>query len=772
MRLLPLGWLSCLLMAALFVVIRLMSGFVLEANMLALLPNDSADAWVEQASTIVANKIGKRVVVVTGHADFDSARQALEWLLLGIEQQELGVRQGQLSAQQIEKFHSQLFAGRSGLLSRSDRQLMQAEPSEQLVQRAQAQLFSPILMGGGGAVSDDPLFLFSRFLADKSTISAQKMQLRDGLLTRQHDGRYFVLATLLLNGEPFDQKFQQQFTRLFSATRQQLIKADPGLQVLATGALFYASEAVEQGRRDSLLIGSVSLLGVIGLLVGLFGSLRPLLLSLLSIGSGLVGGLAVILLLFEQVHLIALVFGAGIIGISVDYAIHYFSEGLVSKGLGAEPVTPAQKLNRVLPALTLGMISSVIGFATLAQAPFPGLQQIAVFSAVGLICAYLTVVTCFTWLDQKTAYPDSNRLLALAQQFDRLVQQWVGGHGGIVLLVILVGGGITLARTLVADDDLRQQQAVSAQLKHQEQAIRSLSGVDNATQFFLVSGSSNEAVLRAEEQLTSRLDQLIDQGQLTGYNSMATLVPSAQRQTENRALLRRHQASAEVRHYYRSLGLSAAAGVGADQMPLGLSQFNDAGGEQLLGLQVTQELGRVVHMVTLSGVAQLRALELAALGLDSVQLIDQTSRWSQVLATYRQRAIALLMVAIGLIWLFLSFRYRPLRAAIIVAVPTAAVVLTPLITSGLLGESFTFFSAMGLMLVLMMGIDFALFYAEALEQQRPVSLFANGLSAISTMLAFGLMSLSATYAVHAFGITILVGISLALLLSPLAARRA
>ncbi|MBV1961513.1 MAG: MMPL family transporter [Immundisolibacteraceae bacterium] len=744
-----------------------MSGFALEANMLALLPNDSGDAWVEEASAIVANKIGNRVVLVVGHTGFDRANQALQSLLFELERQELGVRQSQLSTQQIESFHSRLLASSSGLLSRSDRQLMQTERSKELVQRARAQLFSPILMVGGGTVSDDPLFLFSRFLADKATISAQKMQFREGLLTREHDGKHFVLATLLLTGEPFDQNFQQRFSQLFSDTRQQLIQADSGLQVLATGALFYASDAVEQGRRDSLLIGSVSLLAVIGLLVGLFGSLRPLLLSLLSISGGLIGGLAVILLLFEKIHLIALVFGAGIIGISVDYAIHYFSEGL-----GADPVTPAQKLNRVLPALTLGMISSVIGFATLAQAPFPGLRQIAVFSAVGLVCAYMTVVTGFTWLDKKTAYPHSNRLLALAKQFDRLVHRWVGDHAAIVLLVILVGGGVTLARTLVADDDLRQQQTVSAELKEQEHAIRSLSGVDNATQFFLVSGSSSEAVLRAEEQLTSRLDQLIDEGQITGYNSISTLVPSAQRQAENQALLRRHQASAEVGQYYRSLGLSTVARAGPENMPLRLNQLNDAGGDHLSGLLVSNEIGRVVHMVTLSGVVQLKPLEQAAIGLNSVQLVDQTSRWSQVLETYRQRAIALLMVAVGLIWLFLSWRYRPLRAAIIVAVPTAAVVLTPLVTSGLLGEPFTFFSAMGLMLVLMMGIDFALFYAEAPEPQRPVSLFANGLSAISTMLAFGLMSLSATYAVHAFGITILVGISLALLLSPLAARRA
>ena len=47
-------------------------------------------------------------------------------------------------------------------------------------------------------------------------------------------------------------------------------------------------------------------------------------------------------------------------------------------------------------------------------------------------------------------------------------------------------------------------------------------------------------------------------------------------------------------------------------------------------------------------------------------------------------------------------------------------------------------------------------------------MLANGLSTISTLLAFGMLALSETFAIHAFGITILVGITLAYLLAPLA----
>ena len=47
-------------------------------------------------------------------------------------------------------------------------------------------------------------------------------------------------------------------------------------------------------------------------------------------------------------------------------------------------------------------------------------------------------------------------------------------------------------------------------------------------------------------------------------------------------------------------------------------------------------------------------------------------------------------------------------------------------------------------------------------------MFAITLSALTTMLSFGLLSLSSTYAVHSFGFTVLIGIACAYLLSPLA----
>jgi predicted exporter len=44
---------------------------------------------------------------------------------------------------------------------------------------------------------------------------------------------------------------------------------------------------------------------------------------------------------------------------------------------------------------------------------------------------------------------------------------------------------------------------------------------------------------------------------------------------------------------------------------------------------------------------------------------------------------------------------------------------------------------------------------------------ANAMSALSTMMAFGLLAFSDLYAIHAFGVTILIGITISFVLSSL-----
>ena len=88
------------------------------------------------------------------------------------------------------------------------------------------------------------------------------------------------------------------------------------------------------------------------------------------------------------------------------------------------------------------------------------------------------------------------------------------------------------------------------------------------------------------------------------------------------------------------------------------------------------------------------------------------------------------------------------------------------------GTPLNLFNLLALILILGIGIDYSLFFAELKptdnNHHRRSTLLAITLSALTTVLSFGLLALSATQAIHSFGITVLTGIIIAWLLAPLA----
>jgi predicted exporter len=141
-----------------------------------------------------------------------------------------------------------------------------------------------------------------------------------------------------------------------------------------------------------------------------------------------------------------------------------------------------------------------------------------------------------------------------------------------------------------------------------------------------------------------------------------------------------------------------------------------------------------------------------------------------LLGKYRNRAVILLCVSLFLMTPLLLWRYGRQRGFHVLLAPTLAIALTPAIRA-LTGEGFTFFDAMALVLVLSVGIDYAVFVAETSHERRDVTLLAVTLAAMTTLLSFGMLAWSDVRAVHAFGATMLVGVSIALLLVPLSAAR-
>ena len=184
-------------------------------------------------------------------------------------------------------------------------------------------------------------------------------------------------------------------------------------------------------------------------------------------------------MVFGQIHLIPLVFGAGLLGITVDYAMHY-----CCTRFSAENSAPDTRIWAVFNGLTLGLISSVLGFVSFAFAPFPGLQQIAVFSATGLVMSYLTVLFVFPRLDRGRVMPYPPWGLRVLSWVRQRQQRGVSFRIAAPLLLAaaaVAGAGYT---RLESDDSIRRLQSLPEALRVEEAILRSIAGAERLRSFF------------------------------------------------------------------------------------------------------------------------------------------------------------------------------------------------------------------------------------------------------------------------------------------------
>jgi len=175
------------------------------------------------------------------------------------------------------------------------------------------------------------------------------------------------------------------------------------------------------------------------------------------------------------------------------------------------------------------------------------------------------------------------------------------------------------------------------------------------------------------------------------------------------------------------------------------------------------------HLIALEGLKDEAAVREAIGATTGARFIDPAGDFTILLGKYRHRAIWLIGISAIVMLVPLWWRYGGAGAFVIMAPAVAAVLLAPALIA-LAGQAISFFHVMALVLVLSIGVDFAIFCAEAPQARRPSTSLAVVLVTMTTLLSFGLLAFSRVFAVHAFGLTLLLGVLIAFLLAPVALK--
>ncbi|WP_237884236.1 MMPL family transporter [Pseudomonas sp. PGPR40] len=735
----------------------------LSANLMELVPGTAPDALELRAEQRMQEPLNREMLVLVGHKERQQAiamaqKLGEQWQASGVFEKVQWNLQADLPA-----LRTQLLQGRLAMLSVADRQQLIEHPDAFIQQRVQA-LFDPFTGFSLVPSQDDWLGLTGRIQNSQPQHGLVQLDIGSGALVADADGKSWVMLRARTAGNAFDMSLPLQVADLLQYSREEASRAD--VQLLAASGLLYAASGQRQAAREMTWVGGGATVGILLLLLLAFRRWRVLL-AFVPVLVGMLFGAVACVALFGHMHVMTLVLGSSLIGVAVDYPLHY-----LSKSWSLKPWHSWPALRLTLPGLTLSLITSCIGYLALAWTPFPALTQIAVFSAAGLVGAYLSAVCLLPALLKGVDLRPAQWPMRIAEKLLELRESLLKYLRTPVLLALLIAFCVGGLLQLQSKNDIRQWVGTPQQLTDEAQTIARITGYQPTSQFFLVRASNQQELLERLTALSERLDQLVNLEKLQGYLSLNQLVspPSEQRKVR--------EALSKLPQFWQpllALGVPATALQAelATLQALPVEDIDAALAGPLAEPYRTLWLGPtddgVAAMVSLQGLNNPALLRVQAQDLAGVELVDRLGELNQVFAATQISAAELKLASCVLIVLVLILPFGFGGALRIVSLPLLAA-LCSLASLGWLGQPLTLFSLFGLLLVTAISVDYAILMREQIGGAA-ASLLGTLLAAVTTWLSFGLLAVSSTPAVSNFGLSVSLGLAFSFILAPWAGRQ-
>ena len=545
--------------------------------------------------------------------------------------------------------------------------------------------------------------------------------------------------------------------------------APASLEMSGPGVFSVAARGTIKQQVTRLSIVSTVLITL--LLFWVYRSFRALVLGLIPVASGALAGIAAVALGFGAVHGITLGFGVTLIGESVDYSIYLF-------------IQSQQRTSTLWPTIRLGVLTSIVGFASLLPSAFPGLAQLGLFSISGLVAAAL--VTRYVLPNLLPPKLHIRDLTPLGARLAATLQRVKAPRALLLAIPIFAAIALGTHRGPVWNPELSALSPVSKADQALDAMLRSDIGAPDVSYLVVISAPNRDSVLRTAEALAPTLADLVEKGVIAGFESPARYLPSRQTQRARQQSL---PGTADLR---------ANLGKALDGLPIQLERLGpflhdveEARNQPLLTRKELEgtTLATGVDALLLndgarsSALVPLRVPTTVAIDVGRVHsaiskvalgkgveavVLDVKGEVDRLYTSYLSEVVRLSLAGFaGIVLLLLIFLRSPLRVLRVVA-PLVLAVLTVAACLVLMGQQLTLLHLIGMLLIVAVGSNYALFFDRE-AGSAPLTLASLVIANAATVLGFGVLGFSSVPILAALGSTVAPGAFLALLFSALLA---
>lgn len=759
------AWLIFHLGAALFFVISAFFGtesFSLDSDLFNMLPKAFEEDSLKKANEVLTKRISKVAIVLTADKDFEKAKAGALKIYDKLEKSSYFVsvmlHTDEVNLEEIASFfHKHRF----NMLDDETINSLENGGAEDFAENALSLAYSPFTMLPLDNIETDPFMLAEHNLRKYLEIpehSGTAVKPKDGVLAAQKNGLWYVMVKTELSPEGAALASNDNgITEIYDICGK--IKSETGTRCVVSGSTFHSHKSSNSASEEIKIISIISIIVVLSMLFLVFRSAAPVLMSLLSIFCSLLSAAAITFAIFGKVHLVTLVFGTSLIGSSIDYSLHYFVHAAGNTKLG----TGNEIRTKLLPGLTMAIISSCVCFAALFFAPFNLLKQMSIFSIAGLASSFLTTTAIFPLL------PLSEKRSVHGLEVFHKVIGFIKKINGKLAICTMVAVSIVLIFVFRADfgieNDLKKLYKETGELLENEKEANSVISY-SPVNWFIVSGNDENEVLRNEEELRERLKE-IDKNN-AGTMGTSLFIPSVEKQKKSRAAAEKLFPFAEAQFEKLDIGDDAAGNfkksfyeaekellsVSAEKIP---NTIKEALGAYWLG-KIKDKYYSILIPNFFADSATFRKF---TKGNENLYFVNKVEDVNSDLDKVTTIVLEFFLAAYILIFIVLRFFYTTRQALKIISIPFIVLLVSSAVFAAT-GTRAEFFSVTGLILVFGLGLDYIIYTQENEKNQDPTERklepFAIFLSFFTTIVSFGALALSSFQPVHLIGFSIFTGL--------------
>ncbi|MEH6496817.1 MAG: MMPL family transporter [Pseudomonas marincola] len=711
----------------------------LVSDLASLFPQSNMENLESIAAEQVSNKTSKQIVFLVSHAEPESLSKSVDDLKSGLTHINgiTVVGRSNTYFSEIGKMHQPAIGA---LASYKDYRALKDGQSQELIERSLMALYAPASNVNSSLIARDPLGLYQEYLNDLASGSGAT------------EAGYRTIVAEIDENLSVDE-VKSTNLRVIDTLVQKFLNEHSDLKIEYGGAPYYSQKIAEISKSEAERITMLAVCGIVILLILIFRSIKPVFGALLITSVGVVVGASATVLFFGEIHLIAVAFGASLVGVVVDYAIHFYT---------ARRLTETSKItaDRIRAGLLYGTGTSLVGFLALAFSGVDILMQIAIYSAFGLIGAATCVLYLLPNLTGISETAGLTTKLPKLLKFHRNAMKKIG-YPVVALFCLLMMGAIVLDY-LNPIDDVRLLRVTTPEFSKFEAAVRDHSDA-SSSRMMLVKGDTIEQILQREEILQEFLWKYIQNNTISDLWRISKIIPSVKFQTEVAALSATILKSNEARPLMgilpqrdNTLELLAADTQMISSLPSAIS-----------GLSISKGgLNPRGHLVILQGADPDFDTALLTDQFPWVSAVDAAQKYTDSLKEFRIEATYSLLGGMAFLTLFFMWKKGVGVGIRIFTVPMFAA-LSSLVLAAAIGININFFAIMASFLVLALGADYSLFQFAADEDDKDPAYLAVTYSAMSTILVFGLLAFSKIPVLQTMGSVVVLGVIMAWLFSPI-----